>query len=157
MKRSLSACLKLIKAWEKRKKFWLGPMTKNRYNNRNVKRAKGQYKNAMKMFDYTTIADRFRTVNWVATTTKLVWLTGLRAQRGEMKFFRLSVLRGSKYEEWNETVCPSVCLTWMPIMRGEIKWNLSVSLGSKIEGWNETYFVRLSILRGSKFEWWNET
>ena len=157
MKRSLSACLTLIQAWEKRKRSdsvqWQKPIYQQKCQTGKVTIQKTPWKCSITQRLRTDLGQSIE----VATTTKLVWLTGLRAQRGEMKYFRLSVFRGSKYEEWNETVCPSVCLTWTPIMRGEIKWKFSVSLWSKIEGWNETYFISLSILRGSKFEWWNVT
>ena len=154
---SSSTCLNVDPSMRKKEKICLSPMTKTdiptEMSNGQRDNTKTPWKCSITQRLWTDLGQSIE----VATTTQLVWLTGLRAQRGEMKFVRLSVLRGSQCEEWNETVCPSVCLTWMPIMRGEIKWNVSVSLGSKIEGWNEKYFVRLSILRGSKFEWWNET
>ena len=37
---------------------------KNPYTHRTIKKATWQHKNATKNFDYTTIADRLRTVNW---------------------------------------------------------------------------------------------
>ena len=39
-------------------------MTKARYTHRKIQKAKWQHKNATKNFDYTTIADRLRTVSW---------------------------------------------------------------------------------------------
>ena len=40
------------------------PMTKALYTNRKIKAPTWQHKNATKNFDYTTIADRLRTVSW---------------------------------------------------------------------------------------------
>ena len=37
---------------------------KNPYTNRTIQKATWQHKNATKNFDYTTIADRLRTVSW---------------------------------------------------------------------------------------------
>ena len=48
---------------EKKKEIWLRPMTKTPIPTENSK-TNGQHKNATKNFDYTTIADPLRTVNW---------------------------------------------------------------------------------------------
>ena len=48
---------------EKKKEIWLSPMTKNPLTTENSK-TEGQHKNATKNSDYTTIADRLRTVSW---------------------------------------------------------------------------------------------
>ena len=45
------------------KEIWLSPMTKTPIPTENSK-TKGQHKNATKNFEYTTIADRLRTVSW---------------------------------------------------------------------------------------------
>ena len=37
---------------------------KSPYTDRKIQKAKWQHKNATKYFDYTTIADRLRTVSW---------------------------------------------------------------------------------------------
>ena len=48
---------------EKKKAIWPSPMTKPPIPTENSK-TKGQHTNATKNFDYTTIADRLRTVSW---------------------------------------------------------------------------------------------
>ena len=48
---------------EKKKEIWRSPMTKPPIPTENSK-TKGQHTNATKNFDYTTIADRLRTVSW---------------------------------------------------------------------------------------------
>ena len=48
---------------EKKKEIWPSPMTKPPIPTENSK-TKGQHTNATKNFDYTTIADRLRTVSW---------------------------------------------------------------------------------------------
>ena len=48
---------------EKKKEIWPSPMTKPPIPTENSK-IKGQHTNATKNFDYTTIADRLRTVSW---------------------------------------------------------------------------------------------
>ena len=48
---------------EKKKEIWLSPMTKPPIPTENLK-IKGQHTNATKNFDYTTIADRLKTVSW---------------------------------------------------------------------------------------------
>ena len=48
---------------EKKKEIWLSPMTKTPIPTENSK-TNGQHKNVTKIFDYTTIADRLRTVSW---------------------------------------------------------------------------------------------
>ena len=47
----------------KKKEIWPSPMTKPPIPTENSK-TKGQHTNATKNFDYTTIADRLRTVSW---------------------------------------------------------------------------------------------
>ena len=47
---------------EKKEEIWLNPMTKNPYTHRKIKKATRQHNNAIKNFDYTTNADRLRTV-----------------------------------------------------------------------------------------------
>ena len=49
---------------EKKEEIWLSPVTKNSYTHRTIQKATWQHKNATKNFDYTTIADRLRTVSW---------------------------------------------------------------------------------------------
>ena len=49
---------------EKKEEIWLNPVTKNPYTHRTIQKATWQHKNATKNFDYTTIADRLRTVSW---------------------------------------------------------------------------------------------
>ena len=39
-------------------------MTKNPYTDKKIQNVTWQHKNATKNFDYTTIADRLRTVSW---------------------------------------------------------------------------------------------
>ena len=48
---------------EKKEEIWLSPMTKALTNTEKSKKATSQHKNATKNFDYTTIADRLRTVS----------------------------------------------------------------------------------------------
>ena len=48
---------------EKKKEIWLSPKTKPPMTTENSK-TKRQHTNATKNFDYTTIADRLRTVSW---------------------------------------------------------------------------------------------
>ena len=48
---------------KKKKEIWLSHMTKPPIPTENSK-TKGQLTNATKNFDYTTIADRLRTVSW---------------------------------------------------------------------------------------------
>ena len=50
-------------SWEKKKEIWPSPMIKPPIPTENSK-TKGQHTNATKNFDYTTIADRLRTVSW---------------------------------------------------------------------------------------------
>ena len=40
------------------------PCDKNPYTHRTIQKTTWQHKNATKNFDYTTIADRLRTVSW---------------------------------------------------------------------------------------------
>ena len=47
---------------------------KSLYSHRKVQKVTWQHKNATKNFDYTTIADRLRTVSRVTAVTPLVWL-----------------------------------------------------------------------------------
>ena len=62
---------------EKKEEIWLSPMTKRKkgryliqsydespYTDRKIQKAMQQHKNATKNFDYTTIADRLRTISW---------------------------------------------------------------------------------------------
>ena len=57
------ACDSIEKKKEKKKEIWPSPMTKPPITTENSK-TKGQHTNATKNFDYTTIADRLRTVSW---------------------------------------------------------------------------------------------
>ena len=54
--------------WEKQEEIWLRQMTKaptpSPYPDIKIQKATWQHKNATKNFDYTTIADRIRTVSW---------------------------------------------------------------------------------------------
>ena len=49
---------------EKKEEIWLSPVTKTPTPTEQSKKATWQHKNATKNFDYTTIADRLRTVSW---------------------------------------------------------------------------------------------
>ena len=50
---------------EKKEEIWLSPVTKTPTStHRKIQKATWQHKNATKNFDYTTIADRLRTVSW---------------------------------------------------------------------------------------------
>ena len=60
---------------EKKKEIRLRPITKNPISTENSK-INGQHKNATKKFDYTTMADRLRTVTW-SNIIQLVWLNRL--------------------------------------------------------------------------------
>ena len=53
----------LVKAREKGRDLTQS-CDKNPYTNRTIQKATWQHKNATKNFDYTTIADRLRTVSW---------------------------------------------------------------------------------------------
>ena len=50
--------------WEQEKKEESQSRDKNPYTHRTIQKATWQHKNATKNFDYTTIADRLRTVSW---------------------------------------------------------------------------------------------
>ena len=55
------------KSWsfkEKKKEIWPSPMTKTPHTNRKFENQRTTHTNATKNFDYTTIADRIRTVSW---------------------------------------------------------------------------------------------
>ena len=49
---------------EKKEVIWLSPMTKAPTPTEKSKKQRDNIKNANKNFDYTTIADRLRTVSW---------------------------------------------------------------------------------------------
>ena len=49
---------------EKKEDIWLDLMTKAHTPPRKIQKATWQHKTATKNFDYTTIADRLRTVSW---------------------------------------------------------------------------------------------
>ena len=49
---------------EKKKEIWLSPVTKTSTPTEQSKKATWQHRNATKNFDYTTVADRLRTVSW---------------------------------------------------------------------------------------------
>ena len=49
---------------EKKKEIWLSPVTKTPTPTEQSKKQQDNIKNATKNFDYTTIADRLRTVSW---------------------------------------------------------------------------------------------
>ena len=49
---------------EKKEDIWLSPMTKAPTPTEKSKKQRDNIKNATKNFDYTTIADRLRTVSW---------------------------------------------------------------------------------------------
>ena len=57
-------CYPLPIAWEKKEEIWLSPMTKAPTPTEKSKTQHDNTKNATKYFDYTTIADRLRTVSW---------------------------------------------------------------------------------------------
>ena len=59
---------------EKKEEIWLSPVAKTPTPTEKSKKQRDNMKNATKNFDYTTIADRLRTVSWVAAVTPLVWL-----------------------------------------------------------------------------------
>ena len=52
---------------------------KSPYTNRKLKNQRDNEKTA-KMFDYTAIADKLKTVSWSIYFHRLVWLFGLRIQ-----------------------------------------------------------------------------
>ena len=62
---------------EKKKEIWLSPMTKSPIPTEKSK-TKGQHTNATKNFDYTTIADRLRTVSWSSKSSNWCGKNGLR-------------------------------------------------------------------------------
>ena len=53
----------LVSLWEK-EEIWLSPMTEAPTPTEKSKKQRDNTKNATKNFDYTTIADRLRTVSW---------------------------------------------------------------------------------------------
>ena len=59
---------------EKKEEIWLSPVTKAPTPTEKSKKQRDNIKNATKNFDYTTIADRLRTVSRVTAVTALVWL-----------------------------------------------------------------------------------
>ena len=59
---------------EKKEEIWLSPVTKAHTPTEKSKKQRDNIKNATKNFDYTTIADRLRTVSRVTAVTPLVWL-----------------------------------------------------------------------------------
>ena len=63
----------------KKEDICLIPVTKAPTPTEKSKKQRDDIKNATKNFDYTTIADRLRTVSRVTAVTQLVWFTGLRA------------------------------------------------------------------------------
>ena len=58
------AHLSLRLRWAKKGKDLTQSCDKNPYTHRKIQKATWQHKNATKNFDYTTIADRLRTVSW---------------------------------------------------------------------------------------------
>ena len=58
---------------EKKDEIWLSPNTNARTPTNESKKATWQHNNATNNFDYTTIADRLKTVSW--RNDSLVWLT----------------------------------------------------------------------------------
>ena len=50
--------------FEKKEEIWFSPVTKTPSPTEQSKKQMWQHKNATKNFDYTTIADRLRTVSW---------------------------------------------------------------------------------------------
>ena len=52
-----------VQCWEKKEEIWLSPITKAPTPTEQFKKLKWQHKYATKNFDYTTIADRLRTVS----------------------------------------------------------------------------------------------
>ena len=61
----LNVCLYFkIHKQEKTEEIWLSPMTKAPTPTEKSKKQRDNTKNATKNFDYTTIADRLRTVSW---------------------------------------------------------------------------------------------
>ena len=59
---------------EKKKEIWLSPMTTPTLIPTENSKTKGQYTNATKNFDYTTIADRTGRSIGATTVIQLVWL-----------------------------------------------------------------------------------
>ena len=60
---------------KKKEETWLSPIAKDPTPTEKSKKQHDNIKNATKNFDYTTIADRLRTVSWSnPTVTPLVWL-----------------------------------------------------------------------------------
>ena len=53
------SCLK-----EKKEEIWLGPVTKAPSDREKSKKQRDNIKNATKNFDYTTTANRLRSVSW---------------------------------------------------------------------------------------------
>ena len=49
---------------EKKEEIWLNPVTKTHTPTEQSKKQRDNIKNTTKNFDYTTIADRLRTVSW---------------------------------------------------------------------------------------------
>ena len=56
--------LSILLIKEKKEEIWRSPVTKTPTPTEQSKKATWQHKNATKNFDYTTIADRLRTVSW---------------------------------------------------------------------------------------------
>ena len=50
--------------WEKKEEIWFSPITKEPTPTKKSKKQRDNTKNATKNIDYTTIADRLRTVSW---------------------------------------------------------------------------------------------
>ena len=61
-----------LRCYEKKGRDLTQSYDKSPYTDRNIQKAMWQHKNATKNFDYTTIADRLRTVSWVTIATKRV-------------------------------------------------------------------------------------
>ena len=57
---------------EKKERDLIQSYDKSPYTDRKIQKATWQHKNATKNFDYTTIADRLRTVSWVTIITQRV-------------------------------------------------------------------------------------
>ena len=53
-----------MKGEEKQKEIWLSPMTKTPKSTEKSKKKRDSTKTQQQKFDYTTIADRLRTVTW---------------------------------------------------------------------------------------------
>ena len=143
--------LRWSKHEKKKEKIWLGSMTKTDIP---TEMSNGQRDNTKTPWK-CSITQRLRTDLGqsieVATTTQLVWLTGLRAQRGEMKFFRLSVLRGSKYEEKKREIWPSP-MTKPPISTENSKTKGQHKNATKNFDYT-TIADRLRTVRWSNKEW----